>query len=110
MEYPVPTTGSEPTRIIRGPDGNLWFTEGFGNRIAQITPSGQMTEFPLANPPLGLTLGSDGNLWVTSGGGPFARVTPAGVVTIVDVGVSQSYSIIAGPDGSFGSPIFMRTR
>jgi streptogramin lyase len=37
-EHPVPTSGSAPYGITTGPDGALWFTEAFGNRIGRITP------------------------------------------------------------------------
>ena len=45
--YPIPTSGSNPFGITVGPDGNLWFTEEFGDNIGRITPSGQITEFPI---------------------------------------------------------------
>src|SRR5437868_4101348 len=38
---------SQPLGITSGPDGNLWFAEAHGNRIGKITPSGEITEFPL---------------------------------------------------------------
>ncbi len=34
--------------IAAGPDGNVWFTEGVGNKIGRITPAGDVTEFPPA--------------------------------------------------------------
>ena len=39
------TPGSVPKSIAAGPDGNMWFTEAFGNRIGRITPTGTVTEF-----------------------------------------------------------------
>ena len=40
---PVPIPNSEPQSIVVGPDGNLWFTEAFGNlgkiACAPVTPS-----------------------------------------------------------------------
>ena len=35
-EVAVPTAFSLPFGITAGPDGNLWFTEGFGNKIGQL--------------------------------------------------------------------------
>ena len=35
-EFAVPTANSGPLDITAGPDGNLWFTEGFGNKIGQL--------------------------------------------------------------------------
>ena len=49
-EFKIPTDGSNPFGITVGPDKNLWFTEEFGNNIGRITPSGQITEFPIAAP------------------------------------------------------------
>ena len=33
----------EPTDIVVGPNGNLWFTETGVNRIGEITPAGLIT-------------------------------------------------------------------
>jgi hypothetical protein len=68
-EFPVPTASSYPGSITAGPDGNLWFTEYWGNRIGRITPAGVITEFSTglfahAQPP-DITAGPDGNLWFT---------------------------------------------
>jgi streptogramin lyase len=35
-EYPIPTSQSDLWGITAGPDGNLWFTEGNGNKIGRI--------------------------------------------------------------------------
>jgi hypothetical protein len=70
-EFPVPTPTSYPAGITAGPDGNLWFTEGGGNQIGQITPDGRVTEFPVPTPssfPYGIMAGPDGNLWFTEFG------------------------------------------
>ena len=53
-------------------DGNLWFTNSdfaFENYIGKITPSGQVTTFPLDLPssPRGITAGPDGAIWFTNG-------------------------------------------
>ena len=42
-EYPIPTSNSNPYAITAGPDGNLWFTELYGNKIRKITPGGTIT-------------------------------------------------------------------
>jgi streptogramin lyase len=46
-EYPLAQYAT-PLGIALGPDGNMWFAESVGNKIGRITPSGQITEFPLA--------------------------------------------------------------
>src|SRR5436190_24238414 len=78
-EFPITTAASSPRAITAGPDGNLWFTEFFGNRIGRITPAGSVTEFAVANGgPLGITAGPDGNLWLTeASGNKNGRITPA---------------------------------
>jgi virginiamycin B lyase len=43
--YPIPS-GASPFGIVRGPDGNMWFTEQFpSGSIGRVTPSGVVTEF-----------------------------------------------------------------
>jgi len=67
-EYPVPTANSKPEDITAGPDGALWFTEDYGNKIGRITTAGVITEYPVptANSyPEGIAAGPDGALWFT---------------------------------------------
>jgi virginiamycin B lyase len=95
-----------PESITRGPDGNLWFTEGGGNRIGRITPAGVISLFrtdPAAGRPHGITTGPDRNLWFTERtGNVVGRITPAGVITRFPLPVAGSgpTGITAGPDGS----------
>ena len=63
--------------IIKGPDGNIWFTEPGAGLIGKATPSGRLTEFPIlvtarqqVLPPVlaypeALTVGPQGDLWFT---------------------------------------------
>lgn len=104
-EYPVPNAFSVPSDIASGSDGNLWFTERFGDKIGRITPAGVVTEFPvptLGSQPTEIALGPDGNMWFTqviSSG--IGRITPAGVITEFPVDPGSSLGeIIAGPDGN----------
>src|SRR5260221_6038429 len=61
------TASSGPWDIAAGPDGNLWFTEGDGNRVGRITPTGKVTEFSAGLTaggfPEGITAGPDGSMW-----------------------------------------------
>lgn len=58
--------------IAAGPDGNVWYTtwqrESDVWKIAKITPSGAVREYPLPShiEPMNLTAGSDGNIWFTA--------------------------------------------
>lgn len=104
-----------PRDIVKGPDGNLWFTlPGYetivfpgGDRIGRITPEGVVTTFPVTpgSEPNEITAGPDGNLWFTeSRARQIGRITPDGVVTEFAAGISTGNEslggITAGPDGN----------
>jgi streptogramin lyase len=106
-EFPVPTAGAGPARIVLGPDGNLWSTEGPGNKIVRTTRAGVMTEFAVptvASDPYGIAAGADGNVWFTEGqASKIGRITPAGVITefaIPGASNARALAITAGPDGN----------
>ena len=102
-EFSIPT-GSSPVGVTAGPDGNLWFTELYGNKVGKITPAGAVTEFP--NPTSGsspseITAGPDGNLWFADYyGNKVGKITTAGAVTTytIPTGGSSPFGITAGPD------------
>jgi streptogramin lyase len=113
-----PSFSSFNNGIAAGPDGNLWFTENVGN-IGRITPTGEITEFPLpvtfiSPSPGAIAAGPDGNLWFTETAvldtgvvGRIGRITTAGVITEFPVtaimlsGSAVALSgIAAGPDGN----------
>src|SRR2546427_10548116 len=56
-----------PTSIIAGRDGNLWFTERFGNKIGRITPAGGITAVPLPAHPTCPPSGSNSTPRITAG-------------------------------------------
>jgi streptogramin lyase len=64
--------GASMKGITIGSDGNIWFTNWgpFGDFIGKMTPSGQITEYPLASDtsPVGIVGGPDGNLWFVAYG------------------------------------------
>jgi streptogramin lyase len=106
-EFTLPTGNASLQDITAGPDGNLWFTEYFGNKIGRITPAGQIHEFPIpgtdGRTPHGITAGPDGNLWFTEyTGNQIGRITAAGLIHEFPIPTSFSYpsSITAGPDGN----------
>src|ERR1700680_2371816 len=45
VEYPIPTSNALASYIAAEPDGNIWFTERNGEKVARITPQGVITEF-----------------------------------------------------------------
>jgi virginiamycin B lyase len=87
-EYTIPTVPASPGEftpgpagITAGPDGNLWFTDPFSNKVARVTTSGIFTEYsipgtvqmspalPTSGYPASITAGPDGNIWFTEAWG-----------------------------------------
>jgi streptogramin lyase len=68
--------------LVAGPDGGVWFTEGWRGALGRIDASGHITEYPVprlsksdSGAPQQLTLGPDCALWFTYGVG-IGRVQP----------------------------------
>jgi uncharacterized protein (TIGR03437 family) len=105
VEYPIPTSGSNPQAITAGPDGNLWFVETAGNKIGKIAPTGTITEYSIATAnaqPSAITQGPDGNLWFTeAGAGNVGRISTGGTITEYAIPLfGAPGGIAAGPDGN----------
>jgi streptogramin lyase len=104
--YDLADAQSNPQGITSGPDGALWFTEAYGNKIGRITTSGTISEYAVptsGSSPFGITAGPDGNLWFTEyDGNKIGRITTSGTITEYAVPTSSSYpeGIAAGPDGN----------
>ena len=87
-EFSVPNI-ADTAQLTLAPDGNLWFVQnedephGPSLEIGRITPSGVVTEFPLASA-LGLsdelTLAPDGELWFSTSDS-IDRITTSGAIT-----------------------------
>jgi streptogramin lyase len=105
-EFQVPTPGAEPLGIAKGPDGNVWLTEFYGNNIARVAPDGTVTEFPIltaASHPNGIVAGPDGNLWFTEQqASQIGRMSTAGDQPVeFSLGAGRlPTGITAGPDGN----------
>src|SRR5215468_8051412 len=109
-EFKVPTIDSVPTGITAGPDGALWFSEEFKNKIGRITTDGVITEFPIPtfnSSPGDITTGPDGALWFIeevgigeASGAKIGRITTDGVITEFPVATPfrDLGKITAGPD------------
>jgi streptogramin lyase len=103
--FPIP--GLEPSSIVTGPDGNLWFTatgvQPGEDRVGRLTPSGQLATFELnagdLPPGNGIAVGPDGNLWVATFG-PLARVGIDGHIDYLRAGGGGSVSVATGADGN----------
>lgn len=115
-EYPTPpdfhhvpgaSSDAEPTGIVTGPDGNLWFTEQLDGGIGVITPSGAIKAiFPL--PPnantattgaAGIVVGPDSSLWFSDNNGEhIGRITTQGQISELPVDNVLSGAITSGGD------------
>lgn len=84
--YPVPTADAGIESLVRGADGQLWFTESKGWKLGRITTGGVITEFPVApqggsTGPTNMVSASDGYLYfLTDTSARLRRATTAGVV------------------------------
>ncbi len=71
--------GANPSRITKGSDGALWFSELDNDRVARVTTRGKITEFFVGkgSRPWGITTGPDKRIWFAAGGGnQVVRFTP----------------------------------
>ena len=117
--FPIPLVEVvQPTGIVTGPDGNLWFTESGSGQIGRMTPSGALTQFDLATipppasaapgtlaeppSPQGIAAGPDGTLWFTTSDSLIGRISTTGTITEFQVdGLTLANSTITrGPDGN----------
>ena len=103
----------EPSSIVSGPDGALWFTNVIGN--GRVTTTGTLSNYtdPGAIFDSGITAGPDGALWFTStfgnaignssgnSFGSIGRLTTSGdLTTFTDPSISLPEGITTGPDGA----------
>ncbi len=99
-------TSSAPQYIARAPDGSYWYTQPSANRVARMTPQGQVTEYAVptaSSNPFDIVAGADGNMWFTElDTGKIGRVSPQGAVSefALPLASSQPRGITAGPDGN----------
>src|SRR5580700_6765446 len=86
--------------ITSGPQGSVWFSGGSG--IGKVTPSGQITYFPLPVHVYELTPGPDGNIWFTVGNiTKDARTVPADQpVYVGSMTTSGAYTLYTVPNAS----------
>lgn len=121
-EFPI-VNGNTPYGITAGPDGNLWFTEYYGNKIGKITSGGVITMFLIPtslSSPEGITAGPDGNIWFTeNSANKIGRITSSGVITEFPIPSSNTNQwgatngprdIISGPDGNLWFTEFIGNR
>ena len=112
--FPIPGASSDnfswngSSHMVKGPDGNLWFTDPGNNQIDSVSPSGTITQYTLpdaANDPNpdDIVAGPDGNLWFTaSNSDEIGRITTSGTITEFTTPSASSYptGIAVGADGN----------
>lgn len=94
--------GTQPSGIVKGFDGNLWFTLAGHLTIGRITPTGHVTYFPASKRDfaVSITSGPDKQLWFTVFGFPeIDRMTTSGKFTPFVV-QGNPQDIVGGPDGN----------
>jgi streptogramin lyase len=96
---------SPNSKIIEGPDGNIWVTlEDMEKDVAKITPFGVVEEFDLGPEvfdPEGI-VSAEGKLWVplkTNGVACFSPKTPTAITEFNIAGLGSSAALGLGPDG-----------
>ena len=112
-DYPILSTDTlqyPALGVAVGPDGNIWYTEtgsenGRQDVIGRLTPSGQITEFPIPFAAAEIVSGPDGNLWFDATTlHSIGRITPAGDVTTFDIldngGTGAFRGLTADPNGT----------
>ncbi|MHB8567161.1 MAG: Vgb family protein [Nitrososphaerales archaeon] len=72
-EYSLKTPAAFPFGLTIDKQGNVWFTEIFGNKLGEITTSGNLSEFniPLSAQylePSGITVDNSDRIWFTIAG------------------------------------------
>lgn len=84
--HQLPTKGAAPDGLVIAPNGTIFITEFFGNKIARIDPRQKTTEeFSIPTPaswPTALAVDSKGNLWFNENqGNKIGRLSPSGIIT-----------------------------
>src|SRR5262249_38205963 len=108
--FRVPGARVGPGGITAGPDGNLWFifpdrlVGGEEGLIGRITPTGDITEFPVADVGAPIIAGPDGNLWFFGPGMSLSRISTDGVVTSFPLPISLTGSTPFATPGLTNGP------
>ena len=110
IEHNVPAGYAGLEAAAVGPDGNIWFTETYGNQIGKISlTNSKIFTYDLANDSAnasshGIVAGPDGNLWFTEiYANKIAKISPI-TDDITDYNVptanSEPTDIVRGFDGN----------
>lgn len=105
----------QPTDMVAGGDGALWFAQPTSGSIGRLTTAGESTEFPLPRDlaPRDLAWGSDGALWFTQlRSNSVGRLTSVGNLTEFAIGRRHwtPEEIVAGSDGAMWFSLSRRSK
>ena len=105
FDVPPDVDARHTESITAGPDGAVWFTSHWGDKVGRVSASGSLRFFttPYANILGDITAGGDGNLWFTvRNSGKIVRMTPSGGLTEFNVPGSfvRLDDVARGPDGN----------
>jgi len=67
-EFSAPTEPTKPLALVKGSDGNIWYTNEGATKLGRTTPSGEVTEYSpagMTGAAQGIAAGPDGNIWFT---------------------------------------------
>jgi virginiamycin B lyase len=101
------TSGITPNaglvQAVAGPDRRVWFSEFNTNKLAAVTLTGSVTEYPMpaSSQPNGITVGADANIWAGGfGNGQIFRVAVNGATTAFSIAHAHIGSLTLGPDNN----------
>jgi streptogramin lyase len=93
--------GTRPLDVATGADGNVWFTTAGKTQIGRVTPSGDVTLWPVSTHPARITSGSgETAAWFTTDEGQVGRVALDGSTTTIATVGGTATGIAQGSDGN----------
>ncbi len=105
-EWSLPTKGSRPHDPLATPDGAIWYTGQFANKMGRVDPStGQVREYAVptdGSGPHGLTVDGGGDIWFTANAkGYLGRLDPeSGEITEYPVDARDPHTPIFDREGT----------
>ncbi len=104
-DFATPSTESEPSGVVVGPEGNIWFAEGAQEKIGEINPVTHATsDFATPSSAQSVAVGPEGDLWFTepivSRIGEFNPVTHATSDFATPTPSGEPEGIAVGPEGN----------
>ncbi|HEY7981229.1 MAG TPA: hypothetical protein VID19_07070 [Candidatus Eremiobacteraceae bacterium] len=104
--FNLPPTQRAYGGIVKGPDGNVWFTEQ--TEVASITPSGGITQYSVPAgcgvAMNGIIVGPDNNIWFAAAGGSCTALVRIDPNTGVEKTFVVPHNQMCGPDGLVTGP------